>query len=66
MVAFGINQAKCVVAMSHNIVERTKKADVANRPQAFHHDGLLIVKPVGQANLFFNMSSDIYHNPTAF
>jgi hypothetical protein len=37
-----------------------KKADVANRPQAFHHVGLPINKPVGQANQFFNMSSGIY------
>jgi hypothetical protein len=33
---------------------------MAARPQAFHHVGLLIDKPVGHANLFFDMSSGLY------
>jgi hypothetical protein len=32
---------------------RTKKADVAERPKAFDHVGLLVNKPPSQAGLFF-------------
>lgn len=40
-------------------MERPKKADVAKRPQAFLHVGLLINKHAGEANVFFDMSSGI-------
>jgi hypothetical protein len=56
------DHAKCFAATRRRIAESTKKADVRNRPQAFHHVGLPIDKPVGQANLFFNMSSGIYQH----
>jgi hypothetical protein len=32
---------------------RTKKADVAQHPEAFDHVGLLFDKPTGRAGLFF-------------
>jgi hypothetical protein len=32
---------------------RTKKADVAERPKAFDHVGLLFNKPPSEAGLFF-------------
>ncbi len=41
--------------------ESMKKADVAKRPQAFHHVGLLINKHAGQTSPFFDLSSGICH-----
>jgi hypothetical protein len=32
--------------------QETKKADVAERPKAFDHVGLLVNKPPGKARLF--------------
>jgi len=32
---------------------RTKKADVAEHPQAFDHVGLLFIEPLGTAELLF-------------
>ena len=45
--------------------EMYEKADVAKHPQAFHHVGLLIHKPAGEANLLFDMSSGIYRTRSA-
>jgi hypothetical protein len=33
--------------------DRNKKADVAERPKAFHHVGLLVNEPPGTAGLLF-------------
>eukprot|EP00825_Cyclidium_porcatum_P005067 TRINITY_DN12419_c0_g1_i1.p1 TRINITY_DN12419_c0_g1~~TRINITY_DN12419_c0_g1_i1.p1 ORF type:complete len:246 (-),score=-16.06 TRINITY_DN12419_c0_g1_i1:5-742(-) len=40
------------------VPSRTKKADVAEHPQAFDHVGLLTNEPPGNAGLFFIQSSD--------
>ena len=33
---------------------KTKKADVVERPKAFHHVGLLVNEPPGKAGLLFS------------
>jgi hypothetical protein len=33
---------------------KTKKADVAEHPEVFHHVGLLVIEPPGLAELPFN------------
>ena len=38
--------------------QKTKKADVAERPKAFDHVGLLFNEPPGKAELLFIQSSD--------
>jgi len=32
----------------------TKKADVAEHPEVFHHVGLLVIEPPGTAGLLYN------------
>jgi hypothetical protein len=40
---------------------KTKKADVAEHPEVFHHVGLLIDEPPGKAGLPFIQSSDVVY-----
>jgi hypothetical protein len=44
----------------HRMIQCIKKADVAKRPKALHHVGLLINKHTGMASVFFDMSSGHY------
>ena len=39
--------------LSHTVISKTKKADVAEHPEVFDHVGLLTNEPLGIAGLLF-------------